>query len=303
SQRRLRVTAPSPRTGSRAPCPTGSMARHTAAWGHAPGSCRQHGPVVWSTRSSEPGYSRALRGSPRNAGRRPHFFAPGTRVGPTPKDGPHSRWRLLGGRDVGRRRQAGLVHADRDALAARSVLEGELTVDEVDLDVVSRLELAREHRLRQAILDLTDHRAAQGARTECRVVADLDEALLGGLRQLDRHVAVEQALTQPLHEQVDDLQQLVLVQLREDDDVVDAVEELGLEVALELLVDLALHALVRRLRVALDLETDGATGDRRRTEVRRHDDHGVLEVDHAALTIGQATLFEDLQQRVEDIRV
>ena len=31
--------------------------------------------------------------------------------------------------------------------------------------------------------------------------------------------------------------------------------------------------------------------------------HGVLEVDDAALSVGQATVLEDLQQRVEDVRV
>src|SRR5690606_26023617 len=208
-----------------------------------------------------------------------------------------------GGDLRGRGDVAARVHADRQLLAAGRVLERELAVHDVDLDVVARLELAREHRLAQAILDLALHGAAQRARTECRVEPDLDEALLGGLRQLDRHVAVEQTVAEALREQVDDLQQLALLQLREDDDVVHAVEELGLEVPLELFVDLALHALVARLLVALDLEADGAARDRRRTEVRRHDDHGVLEVDDAALAVGQTTLLEDLQQRVEDVGV
>ncbi len=157
--------------------------------------------------------------------------------------------------------------------------------------------------LRELVLDLALHGAAQGAGTERRVEADLDELVLRGIRQLHRHVAVEQALAEALREQAHDLAELLLVQLREDDDVVDAVEELGLEVPLELLVDLALHPLVRRLRVALDLEPDRAAGDGLRTEVGRHDDDGVLEVDDAALTVGQATLFEDLQQRVEDVGV
>ncbi len=43
---------------------------------------------------------------------------------------------------------------------------------------------------------------------------------------------------QTLHEQVHDLQQLGLRQLREHDRVVDTVQELGLEVLLELLVAL-----------------------------------------------------------------
>ena len=38
-------------------------------------------------------------------------------------------------------------------------------------------------------------------------------------------------------------------------------------------------------------------------EVRRHDQHGVAEVDRAALAVGQATLLQDLQQRVEHVGV
>src|SRR5699024_4190798 len=38
-------------------------------------------------------------------------------------------------------------------------------------------------------------------------------------------------------------------------------------------------------------------------EVGGQDDHGVAEVDGAALAIGKPTVIEDLQQDVEDIRV
>ena len=40
-----------------------------------------------------------------------------------------------------------------------------------------------------------------------------------------------------------------------------------------------------------------------RAEVRRHDQHGVLEVDRATLGVGQAAVLEDLQQRVEHVGV
>ena len=40
-----------------------------------------------------------------------------------------------------------------------------------------------------------------------------------------------------------------------------------------------------------------------RAEVAGHDDDRVVEIDRAALTIGQATIFEDLQQRVPDVGV
>ena len=134
-------------------------------------------------------------------------------------------------------------------------------------------------------LDLVLHRATQRSSTQRRVEADLDETLLRRLRQLDRHVAVEQTLAEALGEQIDDLHQLGLAELREHDDVVDTVEELGLEVALELFLDLALHAVVRRRRVTLDLEPDRAARDVSRAQVRRHDDDRVLEVDDATLTV------------------
>jgi hypothetical protein len=52
-----------------------------------------------------------------------------------------------------------------------------------------------------------------------------------------------------------------------------------------------LRALVRHL---LDLV---------RAQVRGHDDHGVLEVDRAALAVGHAPVVEHLQEHVEHVRV
>ena len=40
-----------------------------------------------------------------------------------------------------------------------------------------------------------------------------------------------------------------------------------------------------------------------RTNVRRHDHKRVLEVDGASFGIGQATIFQELKEQVEDIRV
>ena len=77
----------------------------------------------------------------------------------------------------------------------------------------------------------------------------------------------------------------------------------GLKCRLSSSVHLALHAVVRRRRVALHLETDRTARDVAGTEVGRHDDHSVLEVDDPSLTIGQTTLLEDLEERVEDVGV
>ena len=40
-----------------------------------------------------------------------------------------------------------------------------------------------------------------------------------------------------------------------------------------------------------------------RADVRRHDDHGVAEVDRAALRVGEPAVVEHLQQRVEHVGV
>ena len=66
-------------------------------------------------------------------------------------------------------------------------------------------------------------------------------------------------------------------------DLVDAVQELRLEVAAH---DVQHRALV------------GAA-----TEVARHDEHGVREVDRAALTVGEPAVVEQLEQHVEHVGV
>src|SRR5690606_24708177 len=66
------------------------------------------------------------------------------------------------GREIRRGRDAAAgVHADRDLLATRSVLEVELAVHDVDLHVVAAVELTVQDALRELVLDLTLHGAAQ----------------------------------------------------------------------------------------------------------------------------------------------
>ena len=68
------------------------------------------------------------------------------------------------------------------------------------------------------------------------------------------------------------------------------------------ILHLGLHALVADGRVSLGEAQVGLT-QVGRTEVRGHDQDGVAEVHGATLGIGQATLLQDLEQRVEDVRV
>jgi hypothetical protein len=74
-------------------------------------------------------------------------------------------------------------------------------------------------------------------------------------------------------------------------------------VLLEFVHDLVLHTVVVERRVA-GRETDPrALGNVPGAQVRGHDQDGVLEVDLTALGVGQATVLQDLQQRVEHIGV
>ena len=81
----------------------------------------------------------------------------------------------------------------------------------------------------------------------------------------------------------------------EHDDVVDAIDEFRPEVLLHDLHHGGLHLVV--VRLARELLDDV------RAQIRGHDDHGVAEIDRAALAVGQATVVEDLQQHVEHVRV
>ena len=171
-------------------------------------------------------------------------------------------------------------------------------------DNLTRLQLSEKDPLGQRILDFALDRATQRTRTKHRIEAHVSQQLARLVRQLQTHILRLHTLGELRDHQVDDASNLRLRQRREHDRVVDAVEELGTEVLLELLRDLRLHAtvvvrrVIRRLEARQDTLVNVAG-----TQVRRHDDDGVLEVHLSALRVRQAPLLQDLKQRVEDIRV
>ena len=101
-----------------------------------------------------------------------------------------------------------------------------------------------------------------------------------------------------------DLGQVLARELLEHHDVVDAVEQLGAEQALELA-----HRAAADLTRRETLLAGGAKAHARilrnlaGAHVGRHDDHGIAEVDRLALAISQAALLQHLQQDVEDVGV
>jgi hypothetical protein len=106
-------------------------------------------------------------------------------------------------------------------------------------------------------------------------------------------IAIEQPAPEVRELDVHDGADLRRAQRMEHADVVDAVDELGPEVLLHHFHDRGLHRGV--VALAGELLDDVAS------QVRRHDDHGVAEVDGAALAIREAAVVEHLQQHVEHI--
>ncbi len=82
-------------------------------------------------------------------------------------------------------------------------------------------------------------------------------------------------------------------QLGKHDDVVDTIQELGLEVVAKY------H---QRRRLCLLLVAFGCL-DLARAEIRGHYQNSVLEIDHASLRVRQTAIVEDLQQNIEYVRM
>ena len=112
---------------------------------------------------------------------------------------------------------------------------------------------------------------------------------------MQHNVAIRQAFAQGAKLDIHDLANLLAIERMEYHDIVDTVDELGPEVFTDHFQDRLFHAriilLARHLLNAL------------RTEVRRHDDHGVAKIDRTTVTVGQPAVIEHLQQHVEYIRV
>ena len=89
------------------------------------------------------------------------------------------------------------------------------------------------------------------------------------------------------------MRELVLGEGVEDDDLVEPVEELGLEV----------RAHEAHHRLLLHLRRQRRVDEVRRAQVAGQDQQRVAEVDRAALAVGEPAVVEHLQQDVEDLGV
>ncbi len=140
--------------------------------------------------------------------------------------------------------------------------------------MVSLAELALENRERERVLQQALNRPLQWTRSERRIVALRRQNFPRRRRQLEGELSVREQLLELRELEIDDVLYLSLAEWAEDDDVVDPVEELGAEMLPQRVRHLCFD---HRAVVASVLE------DIRTSDVRRHDDDGVAEIDGASL--------------------
>ena len=101
--------------------------------------------------------------------------------------------------------------------------------------------------------------------------------------------------------QLDDLEEVRFVERFEDDDAVEAVDEFWLEVLFDRSVDLFFHRFVIEHPFLNAKAHFGRSADQISAEIGGHDDDRIAEVDLAAEGIGEASLFQNLEQQVHHI--
>ena len=102
--------------------------------------------------------------------------------------------------------------------------------------------------------------------------------------------------------QLDDIQQLVVQQLIEDDDFVEAIDKLWIERLPHGGHDHLFQLLARGIGCRLKAHRASLLNETR-ADVRGHNDDGVLEINRVAERVRQDAVFKDLQEDVENIRV
>ena len=142
----------------------------------------------------------------------------------------------------------------------------------------------------------------QGAGTVDRVIAAVDDGVLGRVGDNQFQLFVLKTLAQVGQHQVNDGTDFGLGQALVVDNVVQTVQELGAELALEQLVN-GVSGLVGQLVAAVGTALFQILQNQVGAQVRRQDDDGVLEVHRAALAVGNAAIVQHLQQDIEHVRV
>src|SRR5215211_4931433 len=170
-------------------------------------------------------------------------------------------------------------------------LEAELVAsslvrDDDDADVSAALELAEQNLVGEALLDMLLDDPRHRPRAHLLVVAVVHEPFGGFFGELDGDVAVAELRLELQHELLDDLGDHLRAEMREGDDRVEPVAELGRE-----------HAVDRLQVVPFPLGPGEAVGGPCHVGGARiggHDQDDVAEVDLLAVVVGELAVIHDL---------
>src|SRR5258708_35388701 len=153
----------------------------------------------------------------------------------------------------------------------------ELAVLRVDRDCIAIAHVAIENAASDPVLDLPLNDALEGTGPELWVVAHLCQQVAGGGSRLQRDVPLAQAQAQAIDLDLHNVLHLIARDLMEDDDLIDAVDELRTEALFpQVLTDQALDLVLFHTLELLQPPCSDVTG---------HNDDCVLEIDGAALSI------------------
>mmetsp|Transcript_32097 Transcript_32097/g.102209 ORF Transcript_32097/g.102209 Transcript_32097/m.102209 type:complete len:244 (+) Transcript_32097:668-1399(+) len=169
-------------------------------------------------------------------------------------------------------------------------------IDDVHQDRIAVLEIAGQHLSSDGRLELPPDGSLERASPVDWIVPDVSKVVERLLTALDPHVLVLEPLVELSHLLLNDGTDGLLVEPSEDDELVQAVDELWAEASLHLVHDAHPH-LPLCVRPPCEIQ------DVLRSDIRREDDDGVLEVHGPPLPIRHPPIVEDLQQHIENFRV
>jgi hypothetical protein len=174
------------------------------------------------------------------------------------------------------------------------LVEGEFVVTNGKREVGALLHFATDERAGELGFNVALQEPLQRPRTEHGVVALLRCPFFRLFIQPHCDAPVCEPPIQIGQQQVHDARDFLKRERLEEDCLVDAIEEFRPERPAQLRHHALAHAIRNRIaRHALD-----QVG---RTDVRRHDDDGVLEIHRAPLRVSQPSVIENLQQDVKHV--
>src|SRR5215208_2978298 len=186
----------------------------------------------------------------------------------------------------------------RDFRRPRDDLKGEPAGFAISADnhPVAGIQGSRKDHAGQLVVHPPLYRTPQGPRPELGVEALFAYQPDRPFGELGLYALGPQAPRRPIEQEAGDLAYLLLAEGAEDDDLVYAVDELRAQGVFE-----DLHHVI--LELLEGFITPGVRLYPLCAHVGGHDDHRLLEVHRPALRVRQASVIQDLQEDVEDVRV